>query len=195
MEDYLEIDFLAEKVAVAISDVFNFDMFLLENNVHEVAINHRIAIYLERELRKHELYQNCFVDIEYNRLNKPLNSKPIPECKELIFRPDIIVHNRDRKMFLLWLEIKIAEDEYACRSDENKVCHACKNFDFLFGFSVLINYKKRMLSIRGYSKIFPEIYSTYEFSYQMKNRRFELFFKEEELTMREPLYLIELKKT
>jgi hypothetical protein len=84
------------------TDIFNIDIpilrrlphfeRLLDRELHEICINHRLAYYLENNLQDHELgFYN--VDLEYNRFygnQKILNTG----ARQLPVRPDIIVHTR-----------------------------------------------------------------------------------------------------
>jgi hypothetical protein len=75
--------------------------------LHEVCINHRLAIYLEKEIPPiiNGADREYFVDLEFNR--EGINVKKIRECngEEILVRPDIIIHNRKsgggKKNFLI----------------------------------------------------------------------------------------------
>jgi hypothetical protein len=83
-------------------DIFNIDIpiprrlplieRLLDRELHEICINHRLAYYLENNLQDQELgFYN--VDLEYNRYygnQKILNTG----ATQVPVRPDIIVHTR-----------------------------------------------------------------------------------------------------
>jgi hypothetical protein len=86
-----------------IEEEFGYD----SRKLHEVCINHRLAIYLENEILPiiSKAAQRYFVDIEFNR--EGVNKKKIIVCngEELVVRPDIIIHNRksgrQKKNFLI----------------------------------------------------------------------------------------------
>ena len=69
----------------AVEAFFHFDKDLLMNDVHEQAIAHRIAYYIERGGRPHG-YQ---VDCEYNK-----RGLDVKRWGNRRIRPDIIVHKR-----------------------------------------------------------------------------------------------------
>ena len=50
-----------DRVLKAIETFFKLDSYLVKNNLHEVAITHRIAVYLD------EIYSNYNVDCEWNK--------------------------------------------------------------------------------------------------------------------------------
>jgi hypothetical protein len=96
--------------------VYQNDRFLIENNVREEAVSHRLAVYLERA------FLGFDVDCEYNKaedLPKKLLTEPDFSCNKMLdesqqraarqswvrsnsskngngLRPDIIVHQRGR---------------------------------------------------------------------------------------------------
>lgn len=73
------------------------DAFLLENNVHERSIAHRLAVYLE------EGFFGYDVDVEYNRHGIEIKKQSGPRR---VF-PDIIVHKRgDNDNNILVIELK-----------------------------------------------------------------------------------------
>lgn len=83
------------------------DRFLLEYDVHEQTISHRIALYLEDKFPEHNVdceYNND-LDSESGRKQVICGNKPDPSR----VRPDIIVHRRGlngRDNNLLIVEIK-----------------------------------------------------------------------------------------
>jgi hypothetical protein len=107
-----------EKVQVAIDLLFKHDSFLLESDVNERAVSHKLAEYLQL------LFLEWNVDCEYNR--KGLDTKEldgIQECAkqrttDRVF-PDIIIHRRNTDDNLLVVEIKTISPETIC--DERKL--------------------------------------------------------------------------
>jgi len=100
------------------------DFFLLQADVNERAVSHKLAEYL----------QGCFpgwhVDCEYNRdhdrkkeLTYPLPSEPIDSLKARTVFPDIIIHRRNTKHNLLIIEMKKDgnSDGNEAEKDKNKL--------------------------------------------------------------------------
>lgn len=108
-----EPDEIKKKVNIAIDILFKNDSFLLEKDVNERSISHKLAEYLQI------MFPEWHVDCEYNRREwdiKRING--IEECSEKrttdrIF-PDIIVHHRSVNDNLLVIEIKPDKKDDPC---------------------------------------------------------------------------------
>lgn len=87
---------------VAFDQLFKNDVFLLENEVHERSVAHKLAEYLQQQ------FFGWHVDCEYNRHGidiKKLSRKCDGEYKEYVY-PDIVIHHRGYDSNLLAIEIK-----------------------------------------------------------------------------------------
>ena len=79
--------------------------FMLDNDAdlssaHEISYAHRLAIYLEQNLKQDNKYSMYIVDIEYDRNakdEKRLNYERDNIEDEYKIRPDIIAHKRNQK--------------------------------------------------------------------------------------------------
>jgi hypothetical protein len=98
---------VAEHVRAAVSRLLNEDAYLLEADVNERSISHRLALYLEEE------FLDWDVDCEYNRdghepkrLHVNPESIPSDDTQGTTVYPDIIVHERGKRSNLLAIEIK-----------------------------------------------------------------------------------------
>jgi hypothetical protein len=97
---------LACIVRVAIDRLLEDDRILLEIDVQERSISHRLAMYLQ------ELLPKWHVDCEYNRDgHEPKMLNLYPEIRKeddegSLVLPDIIVHKRTKPKNLLVVEIK-----------------------------------------------------------------------------------------
>jgi hypothetical protein len=95
------------KVTGALGSLFHHDIYLLQFDVNERSISHRLATYLQRE------FADWDVDCEYNRnhdVRKQLdisqkNVRTDDTQAKTVF-PDIIVHHRKTDENLLVIEIK-----------------------------------------------------------------------------------------
>ena len=124
-----------------IEEEFEYD----SRKLHEVCINHKLAIYLENEILPiiATAGQKYFVDIEFNR--EGINKKKIIESngEELVVRPDIIIHNRksdERKMNFLIVECKKNGAQAAeLDRDRNKIKAFMENdrYNYFFGLQVV----------------------------------------------------------
>lgn len=117
---------IERKVATAIGVLFKNDAFLLENDVNERSISHKLAEYLQQQFPEYH------VDCEYNRmkgksmdeqyttktLHLPIGDVRSDDTKAKTVYPDIIVHKRGTKNNLLAIETK------------KKTNNSSKNFDY-----------------------------------------------------------------
>jgi hypothetical protein len=87
----LDNDFLI-CAARAIRTLFVNDRELIVRRVKEEAINHRLAVYMERELNTK--YSWLSVDVEYNKNYAEVKNIIGPDGNKVFIRPDILVHER-----------------------------------------------------------------------------------------------------
>lgn len=180
-------DVLANYIAQAVAKLFQNDAYLLEANAHEIAVNHRIAIYLERYFQLKDLERNrkiLSIDLEYNRVvaSDPFiqkgkhtmltfeysdsNEKIIHIEKDV--RPDIVVHKRGSGHYnMLWIETKLGSDCEMCREDREKIFYACTQLGFEIGVALLIDYPSKLLKI--YMVTRQEL--SIEFDFDMSHRK------------------------
>jgi hypothetical protein len=128
----------------AIEEGFDYD----SRKLHEVCINHRLAIYLEQEILPivNGTDQKYFVDIEFNK--EGINKKKIVRCngQELVVRPDIIIHNRksgDQKENLLVVECKkIGASRAQIRKDRERVLAFMRDVKYNYSLGLQVVYGK-----------------------------------------------------
>jgi hypothetical protein len=125
-----------EKVTVAIEILFKNDAFLLENDVHERAITHKFAEYLQAQ------FPDWHVDCEYNRdhmESKALHT--ISECDEERKKtkyvvPDIIIHQRNKENNLLVIEVKTGNGKIDCDIKKLELFTSDSKFRYKLGLFV-----------------------------------------------------------
>lgn len=108
----------------AVQRLLRDDYFLLEYDVHEQAIAHRIAVYLE------PVFSENHVDCEYNNdLDSETGRKRVrypDRTEDSDVRPDIVVHHRGlngRNHNILVVELKkLPGTEDELNTDRNKLC-------------------------------------------------------------------------
>ena len=124
----MEFDEIKQKVLDALQEVVDKDCYLLEQDLHEPSISHRLAVYLESK------FPDFNIDCEYNgnvdadngrkyililkamayQLNRLKDGE---EDEEFVYRsvlPDIIVHKRGRngsENNLLIIEVKKSSNQ------------------------------------------------------------------------------------
>ena len=103
----LEFEEIKEKVIDSIKELYSEDYYIIDNDVSERSITHKLAIYLQNQFTDYD------VDCEYNRNMK--NPKKITfierNTRNRVF-PDIIVHKRGKiSNNLIIFEIKKCKDD------------------------------------------------------------------------------------
>ena len=106
----------------AIAKLLRHDKYLLEKDVNERAISHRLAHYLKQYFSKWD------VDCEYNRNHddpKRLKLKPRgvsdQDLEAVTVYPDIIVHKRSTEKNLLVIEMKKSTSRQSVDYDIEKL--------------------------------------------------------------------------
>jgi hypothetical protein len=126
---------LKEYILHALDTLYARDAFLLEQDVGEWSIAHRLAVYLEQQL------PGWNVDCEYNRQGSEQSTKKLTAGGAV--RPDIIIHHRGRvkrEHNLLAIEIKKGD----VKSDKDKACEYTaapqgnRNFQYQYGLVVSV---------------------------------------------------------
>jgi sugar-specific transcriptional regulator TrmB len=125
----------------------------INRELHETALNHRFAIYLENNLKKRKI-SHYSVDIEYNR-NFRKRKVVIIKGVSTSVRPDILIHKRQdktKKYNLLAVETKKGK---ISGHDIDKIKALLLDPDYLFdyGLSVSYCYNPNIIKCRFYSKI------------------------------------------
>lgn len=129
------------------SDIFNIDLIMpqqisedariLNRELHETAINHRLAYYIEKNIQNTEL-RKYNVDIEYNRYYQ--NEKLLETVNGLIaVRPDIIIHSRMNDLIQPQHYLIIEAKKWDITvHDINKVKGFISdgNYFYVFGFTI-----------------------------------------------------------
>lgn len=120
-------DKMRNAVDLAINKLLERDIFLLQNDVNERSISHKLGCYLQ------ELFPDWQVDCEYNRnhedpkrLKLPIESILSDDTDAQTVFPDIIIHKRNTDENLLVIEIKKSSSTKRGDRDLQKL-HAFKN--------------------------------------------------------------------
>lgn len=129
------IEILKERIEQAYNKLISIDGILFDNlieenmpyvsrKLHEVCINHKLAIYLGEFILPllNGRYDSYFTDIEFNR--EGANAKNVNiDNSETLCRPDIIIHNRisgNGKSNFLIVECKKSESSLNEINDDVK---------------------------------------------------------------------------
>lgn len=151
-------DLLIEVLNKALRSLYANDPFLIEHDVNERSISHRLAMYIQEEMNNQ--VSGWHVDCEYNRLGSKLvnnhwRSKTLSlpvagvttdDTKAKTVYPDINIHHRGKEggeHNLLVVEIKKnkEEDEF----DFRKLDEYCEQLGYQFGVYINITVGKPYL--------------------------------------------------
>ena len=128
---------IKQKVKVALGALFKTDSFLLENDVNERSISHKLAEYLQKQ------FPDWNVDCEYDKkgdATKKLSG--IEKCREsssTIVYPDIIIHERSKKNNLLVIEIKTKNQDPICDIEKLRLFTSNREYKYNFGLFIKFN--------------------------------------------------------
>lgn len=123
------------------------DSSLLEIDISERALTHRLAIYLE-QLIPAESKNWYFVDCEYNR-DGFAKKAIILNDKESSIYPDIIVHQRCSIGNLLIIEAKKNSTKWTKEQDRKKLEQYVKEYNY--EYAIFIDFKLSSKSFDIYS--------------------------------------------
>ena len=126
---------LHEKVKLALCDFFVEDDDLLQRNVNERSITHKLAEYLQRQ------FEGLKVDCEYNRRGKD------PKTLQKRIFPDIIVHDRgDSDNNRLVIEVKKSAAGPVTRDEEKlRGLTSSDGYHYTLGLLLVFDVVKRQI--------------------------------------------------
>ena len=109
------------KLLTAIEDFYAHEAFLLEKDLGERTLTHRLAVYVERR------FPGWQVDCDYSRLGERLLRLPhgtIVSTDDTLGKsiyPDIVVHQRAVPLNLLAIEVRKATNHQPLEHDQDKL--------------------------------------------------------------------------
>ncbi|WOH83193.1 hypothetical protein RX327_08630 [Bradyrhizobium sp. BEA-2-5] len=141
------------KVIAAVEEFYAQEMFLLERDLGERTLTHRLAVYVERQ------FSGWQVDCNYDRLGERTLHLPhgtIISTDDHLGKsiyPDVVVHQREIPNNLLAIEIRKASNHTPLEHDEHKLrALTDPNVWFAYAMGVLV--------IVGHSGVsFSEVYA------------------------------------
>ena len=103
----LEFEEIKKKVLDSINELYFKDYYIIDNDVNERSITHKLAIYLQNQFTDYD------IDCEYNRnMKSPKEIVFIETSKKGKVFPDIIVHKRgEASNNLIVFEIKKCKND------------------------------------------------------------------------------------
>lgn len=109
------------KVVAALGEFYAREIYLLDKDVGERALGHRLAVHVEKQ------FPGWNVDCEYDRLGERTLRLPhgtIVSTDEHVAKsifPDIVVHQRDIPNNLLAIELRKAANHQPIEHDQQKL--------------------------------------------------------------------------
>lgn len=119
----MKTEIVKKKLTIAIGLLLENDLFLLENNVNERSVSHKLAEYLQL------LFKDWHVDCEYNRDYDKVKKLHFASSQsentdsldaKTVF-PDIIIHHRNTDDNLLVVEMKKCGNSQGDDFDKKKL--------------------------------------------------------------------------
>jgi hypothetical protein len=127
------------KVVTALAEFYAREAFLLEHDLGERALTHRLAVYLERQFPEWQ------VDCDYDRLGERMLRLPhgsIVSTDDHLAKsiyPDIVVHQRGIPNNLLAIEVRKASNHQPPDHDRHKLqAMTDPHLWFAYGIGVLL---------------------------------------------------------
>lgn len=114
---------------------------ILKRELHETAINHRLAFHLEYLIEKYGIY-GYHVDIEYNRyINNLKKVQSLETGNRIVVRPDIIVHKRTRlgEPYPHFLVVEAKKRDLKDK-DNNHVRDIMHDENYRYKYGMLVSY-------------------------------------------------------
>lgn len=122
----------------SVCKVYKYDYDLIKIGANERAITHRLAFYIEEELKNKELDVDC----EYNRDGYDPKKNNDEKC----IIPDVIIHKRVSEINYLVIEAKKEQrkEEYMYAKDK-LIELTDKNGKYKYPLGIFIDFKKDMI--------------------------------------------------
>lgn len=109
--------------------------------IHETAINHRLAVYLEKNIKMVNI-EGYHVDIEYNRfMNFEKLVKSLETNNPIEVRPDILVHTRTNMQFDVphFLVVEAKKRKHNDK-DRNHIKDIMADYIYKYKYGLLVSY-------------------------------------------------------
>jgi hypothetical protein len=109
------------KLVAAVQEFYAHEAFLMERDLGERTLTHRLAVHVEKQ------YPNWEIDCDYNRLGERMLRLPhgtIVSTDDTLGKsiyPDIVVHQRAIPNNLLAIEVRKASNHQALEHDQQKL--------------------------------------------------------------------------
>lgn len=149
---------ILKKINLALNTLYDKDIYLINNNLCERCIAHRLAMYLEQENFGEDYYVDCEYNKAYSNIGEELNSKMVNSKHGNYI--DIVITKRDNnpENDLACFEIKRNGDNHEHDIEKLKILTGRKlsiknsRFNYLFGFFIVLSSKREDVSIKIFER-------------------------------------------
>lgn len=142
------IDQIRHKVNISLDMLYKNDYLLIENEVHERSISHKLAEYLQQQFPEYH------VDCEYNRKGIDIKKlQGIAACRgtdnDRVY-PDIVVHIRNTDENLLVIETKSKNNQDDVCDREKLRLFTERKGDYRYQLGLLIRFESSKPDCKWY---------------------------------------------
>lgn len=140
----ISFDEIERRLSSALDDLVKYDSYLLENDLNECSINHRIAYHLQG------YFPDWHVDCEYNKDGGKIKQLELPkdhvnwddtEARSVF--PDIIVHIRGSDgPNLMVIEVKKSSNRSGRKHDFNKLREYGETLSYSYSLFLIVGTKE-----------------------------------------------------
>lgn len=154
----MEKNTIFKKVNDALDVFYIDDIYLIDNDLCERCLQHRIAVYLERQV-----FSTFYIDCEYNKshVNQQTNTKVVSSIYGNYI--DIIIGRRSGNFEddLACFEIKKWNNPAGSDADRNKlsILTGGERFDYDYGFNLILGEDRESVVLEVYINGFLQIVS------------------------------------
>lgn len=146
----MELEEIRQKVDLALDKLYATDQFLIDNDLCEPSLNHRLAMYLQT------LFPEHFVDCEYNRshIGNDNDLKRVTNLERGNYI-DIIVGKRDRNPdndFICFETKKWSNGAHQADREKLQVLTSGGQFCYDYGFFIIYGRNRNDAQIEVYKE-------------------------------------------
>lgn len=141
------LDRMRRTVWTALFQLHARDGYLLKHGIHERAMSHRVAVYLEYQ------FPGWSVDCEYNKYGDKPKLSPVAKKSK---RPDIIVHRRGLDEDNL-LAVELKKMRSICQQDHDKMAAAVSSLRYRWAICVSVHSTGAMIEWQGSRLATPDL--------------------------------------
>jgi hypothetical protein len=131
---------VGERLEGALQRLLEYDSYLLEQNLNERSISHKLAVHLGDEFPEWDV--DCEYNREFDRVKRVDIEVPDPSADDTEAKtvyPDIIIHQRNEEDNLLVVEVKKSNNTDSGDYDIRKLEAFQRDLNYRNAYFVMIN--------------------------------------------------------